>query len=192
MLNARCHVVLASASPRRKDLLQLLFREFEAVESGFDEDLEKRRFSKASQYAQANAALKAIAVSQRIDRPCLIVAADTIVVVEDRIFEKPADEREARDMMRLLNGKVHQVVTGVSVLDVCDGDGVDRIEPFEWDVDGYVSGFCDGMYRKRNVFRMHHFCETTNVEFALLSEKCIERYVSTREFRYGCISMLIG
>jgi len=70
---------------------------------------------------EANARAKRDAVAPRIGEPALVIAADTLVFLEERILSKPADLTEARHMLRALSGNTHQVVTGLAVVDTETG-----------------------------------------------------------------------
>jgi septum formation protein len=120
-------IILASASPRRKELLARLGLAFRVVESGLDEA--PWPGEKPASYALRNALDKARAVAARevpsSDTPTppypdtpirIILSADTIVVLGDRILEKPRDAADARAMLRDLSGREHEVVTGVCLL----------------------------------------------------------------------------
>ena len=104
-------MILASASPRRKELLSLLGFCFEICPSGVDEFSEHRS---PDLYVKDLAKLKGKDILQRQDGPNIIViAADTVVSLSDQILEKPKDIAEAEQMLSQLSGKVHQVYTGV-------------------------------------------------------------------------------
>ena len=105
-------VVLASKSPRRRELLYKIFADFEVAPSGVDENL----FDKSDplRFALAAAEAKARDVAER--RPsALVIAADTIVCLGDEIFGKPADRGEAEIMLARLSGRKHRVITGVAL-----------------------------------------------------------------------------
>ena len=107
------HLVLASASPRRRGFLHQLGYDFEVVKPETEE--KAKPGEGATEYVLRNAAEKAADVAGRVAAGAVVVAADTVVVREGRIMEKPADEEHAREMLRALGGHVHQVVTGVCV-----------------------------------------------------------------------------
>eukprot|EP00929_Paragymnodinium_shiwhaense_P001095 TRINITY_DN101312_c0_g1_i1.p1 TRINITY_DN101312_c0_g1~~TRINITY_DN101312_c0_g1_i1.p1 ORF type:complete len:372 (+),score=50.33 TRINITY_DN101312_c0_g1_i1:49-1116(+) len=116
-------VVLASGSPRRRELLQILGVKFDVVTSGFPEDLDKSKF-KASEYVVANAKEKCLAVARNIKdagtdasegKRVLIVGADTVIGLDEKILEKPGDAEEACAMLRSLSGRNHIVYTGLAV-----------------------------------------------------------------------------
>ncbi len=105
-------LVLASASPRRRDLLRDLGVRFTVQPSGVEETVDPTL--PPGEQAERVAARKAAHVADRL-RECLILAADTIVVRDGRVFGKPADREEAIRMLRALAGGAHEVVTGVCV-----------------------------------------------------------------------------
>ncbi len=113
-------VILASQSPRRRELLRRICSEFEVVPSGVDETLEAGRLAPAV----TNLALrKAEAVAQRVGRG-VVVAADTVVVIDDVVLGKPAGPDEAKAMLVRLRGRQHEVLTGVGLVDAGSGRAV--------------------------------------------------------------------
>lgn len=107
-------MILASASPRRRELLGQLGRAFEVIVSGLEEA--PWPGEKPASYALRNAGDKGREVLGRVEGDVAIVAADTIVVLGDRILEKPRDADEAKAMLRELSGREHEVITGLCVL----------------------------------------------------------------------------
>jgi len=110
-------IVLGSASPRRRELLENLGLDFEVVAADIDESV--RPDEEAAPYVARLASEKAAAVAARlgssIDDGLLVIAADTTVDIAGRILGKPEDEVEARSMLASLSGRTHQVHTGVTV-----------------------------------------------------------------------------
>ena len=106
-------LILASASPRRRELLSLLPVEFEVRPVDIDED--PGTASDPQIVARRLARLKAEA-ARLIDETSPILAADTIVWFEGRSIGKPADADEAREMLRMLRGKTHEVVSAVAFM----------------------------------------------------------------------------
>ncbi len=113
-------IVLASASPRRRALLEALGLAVEVVVSDAPE-MDSGAVPAA--IVEANARAKRDAVAARLDRPALIIAADTLVFLDEHVLSKPADKTEARAMLRRLSGNTHQVVSGVAVLDTAADSG---------------------------------------------------------------------
>ncbi len=117
-------IVLASASPRRKALLEALGLEFEVITSYVDEDLE----GLPDEVVTANARAKCRAVSGQLTSPALTIGADTIVVLDGHILGKPAGLDEARAMLARLSGRTHQVFTGLTVIDSAANRTVEAVE----------------------------------------------------------------
>ena len=105
-------LVLASASPRRAHILRTLDVAFEVKVSDVDETL--RPGETGLQAAERLAQAKAERVAATDARP--VLGADTVVVCEGRILNKPLSQEEAADMLRLLSGRSHQVVTGLCLV----------------------------------------------------------------------------
>lgn len=105
-------LILASASPRRKELLGLFHIPFEIRVADIDETMDhtKPPFDEVARVSR----LKALAVPREADD--IVIAADTIVVCEDKVLGKPKTEAEAFQMLSLLSGRDHQVMTGCTVL----------------------------------------------------------------------------
>ena len=108
------HLILASASPRRQELLRGLGLHFEIRTADIDESMDPARGA-AAEVARISRE-KALAVQKQAGDDVVIIAADTIVCVDDRILGKPHTKEEAAQMLRLLSGRTHQVRTGVTVL----------------------------------------------------------------------------
>ena len=150
-------IILASSSPRRVEILNTLLG-FQAavIPSAFPEDLDKSKYTPAD-YVQENARCKALEVYGKTRAangfpPSLVIGADTVVVLDGRILEKPADDDEAIAMLRSLSGREHEVLTGVALF------YGDETEP-----------------------RVQRFVETTTVRFAELSAEAIRAYVASGE-----------
>lgn len=108
-------LILASGSPRRKKLLTAAGWEFEALTAGIDESLKPGE--DPATYVQRLAQSKAEAVAAKLSRG-LVLGADTTVVVDDQILGQPVDDADAKRMLQLLNGKWHEVLTGVALVRV--------------------------------------------------------------------------
>lgn len=106
------NVILASQSPRRRELLGLLRIPFTVRVADIDEAMDPHG-DPASEVARVSA-LKANAIPRSADD--LVIAADTIVVCDGQILGKPRDEADAFRMLQLLSGRAHQVMTGMTVL----------------------------------------------------------------------------
>ncbi|MDA2916004.1 Maf family protein [Nitrospinae bacterium AH_259_B05_G02_I21] len=109
-------IILASNSPRRRDILERLGLPFEVVPAGLPEETDSAEaVDRPAQVAEALALAKADAVAD--DHPeALVLGADTLVCVGGRCLGKPADAAEARAMLEALSGRTHTVVTGVALI----------------------------------------------------------------------------
>lgn len=106
-------VVLASASPRRKELLSLIFNEYDIRPADCDEALPEG--IKAQEAVEYLSLIKNKATVEICDENSLVISADTVVAVEGEILGKPQDKEDARRMISLLSGREHQVFTGVTL-----------------------------------------------------------------------------
>jgi len=109
---------LASASPRRRELLSLFGRPFEVLPADIDET--NHGDAPADEFVQALSRAKARVAAQKAASG-LVIACDTIVVLDGRVLGKPGSPAEAREMLRALRGRPHQVMTAVTVLDAAGG-----------------------------------------------------------------------
>ncbi|XP_068818666.1 probable bifunctional dTTP/UTP pyrophosphatase/methyltransferase protein [Capricornis sumatraensis] len=154
-------VVLASSSPRRREILSNAGLRFEVVPSRFKEKLHKGSFAAPHAYAVETAKQKALEVADRMHQkdlraPDVVIGADTIVAVEGLILEKPVDKQDAYRMLSRLSGKEHSVFTGVAIAHCCTKDG---------QLDTEVS----------------EFYEETTVKFSELSEELLWEYIDSGE-----------
>lgn len=141
-------IILASASPRRAELLQLLRVTHEVMPADIDE--QQYQSEPALDYVQRMAHEKAIAVaSKEVGR--LVLAADTIVVVNQQVLGKPRDRLQAVHFLRQLSGKTHQVMTAVA-----------------------ITASADAMM-------VHSIVQTSRVSFMCLSDRQITDYVASDE-----------
>ncbi|BAQ11580.1 Maf-like protein [Bacillus sp. OxB-1] len=106
-------VILASGSPRRKELLGLLGFPFEVIPSHVSEDLAIDDMD-GRQYVEALAKEKTMAVAQLHDS-AIVIGADTIVSLDGRIYPKPDDAEEAKRFLEELSNNTHTVTTGVGI-----------------------------------------------------------------------------
>lgn len=114
-------IVLASESARRKTLLKQLGLKFiiipSLVEERLNPRLKPRGQAEALSLQKAEAAARKYREKKNDDSP-VIIAADTIVSIDDEVLGKPRDEKEAMQMLRKLEGKQHQVITGFTLIDI--------------------------------------------------------------------------
>lgn len=106
------NIILASSSPRRKELLKLIFSEFTIRPSDIIEDVPQD--IDCEHTAAYLASKKANSIIRQPND--LIIGCDTVVVAENRILGKPLNRDECREMLRQLSGKTHSVYTGVSII----------------------------------------------------------------------------
>jgi septum formation protein len=143
MSHLREKLVLASGSPRRAEILERAGWPHEIIIAGIDETVLPNE--EAAVYVQRLARSKAEAVASRL-KEGLVLGADTTVVVGNQILGQPVDEQDARMMLKLLNAKWHEVLTGVAVVRV---GGATRVahettrvrfaEMSETEIDWYIS-----------------------------------------------------
>jgi septum formation protein len=106
-------LILASASPRRAEILRTVGWPFEALAVDIDES--RRAGEEAAAYVERVARAKAEAAALRVPGST-VLGADTVVVIENEILGKPIDDEDARRMLRLLRDRWHQVLTGVALV----------------------------------------------------------------------------
>lgn len=106
-------LILASQSPRRRELLKLITPDFEVIPSSFDEN--SVPVEPADYYAERLARAKALTVA-RENPEAVVIGCDTVVLLAGRVLGKPADREDAREMLRFLSGRTHKVITGVSLV----------------------------------------------------------------------------
>ena len=144
-------IILASASPRRQEILKNIGLKFEILVSDADESKIDKKAVPVSIYVQELAMLKALAVAEKLkNKNALIISADTVVYLDGKILGKPKDEDDAKNMLKALSGKCHSVFTGVCVMDAKT-----------------LKSVCAN--------------EETKVYFKELSEERIDDYVRTKE-----------
>ncbi|MGE5587456.1 MAG: Maf family protein [Clostridia bacterium] len=137
-------LVLASASPARAEVLRQIGLRFDVVPSGIVEDMVDSGDPGESVAALALRKARHVARSQR---DALVVAADTVVVLDGEVLGKPADADDARNMLRRMAGRWHQVASGLAVVDARSGREASchevtlvRMADFSADaIDGYVA-----------------------------------------------------
>ena len=106
--------ILASKSPRRKQLLHRLLKKFIVESADIDESYPSN--IKFSQIPISIAQKKAITIQKKHDQDCCIIAADTIVVLNNQVLGKPQSHNEAVQMLKMLSNQTHRVITGVCIL----------------------------------------------------------------------------
>lgn len=107
-------IILASSSPRRKELLESVGIKFEIVSPTAEETMAGNE--DPENFALRVSVDKASSVSKRLDEGCVVIGADTVVVVDGEILGKPSDEDEAATMLNKISGREHSVLTAFSIL----------------------------------------------------------------------------
>ncbi len=146
-------VILASKSPRRVEYLKYIVPDFEAEPSDYEED--NSCHMAPEELVQMLARGKAADVAKKHSGDdCLIISGDTVVSIDGQILNKPKDENDARNMIRMLQGNTHQVCTGVCIIRQNEGISEEKV-----------------------------FFERTNVVISKMSEEEIEEYIASNEMR---------
>ena len=104
-------LVLASNSPRRKKILSDMKLQFEVIPSNYDEKIEDDTFS--YEKIEDIATQKCLDVVRRVDKESLVLAADTVVVLHNKVLGKPHTKENAYKMLQELSGETHMVVTSI-------------------------------------------------------------------------------
>lgn len=154
MMNKK--IILASASPRRRELMAQIGIEFEVRKSDAEEEADDIKPKKPADLVKRLSCLKAADVWQGLTeeerKNVLVIGADTVVSLDGKIMGKPADEAEALQMLSLLQGRLHQVYTGVTLI-----------------------------YERNSKYREKSFFEKTDVSMFTMSQEEIASYVATGE-----------
>ena len=158
------HLILASASPRRADLLAAAGIRFDVIAANVDETILPGEAADA--HVRRLAEAKARAVAPRAgERP--VLAADTVVVVDGGILGKPVDDTDSRRMLRLLSGRTHEVMTGVCLARRANSSASPARRP-RGSANGEARAYETGV-------------AVTSVEFAELCDQDIGWYVASGE-----------
>ena len=152
MKNSNYKVILASKSPRRKELLKQIGFEFDILVSEEEETVFEGEPEKTVMELSFQKALNVSKLVDTTNNKYLIIGADTVVSLGEIIMGKPYDEHGAKIMLRNLSGKTHQVYNGVTLLLV--------------DKNGTVN---------------HKFVQCTNVTMYDITDEEIDNYISTGE-----------
>ena len=114
-------IILASASPRRRELLSGAGYDFEVITSDVDENV---NVTDAKLLVRELALMKACDVAKKCGKNALVIGADTVVSINGEVLGKPKDWRDAKRMLKMLSGRTHQVYTGICVCDSESGKAV--------------------------------------------------------------------
>lgn len=107
-------IILASASPRRKELLTSMGLKFEVIPSTVEEKFDEE-FSNA--LIESLALSKARDVADKTVEPALVIGSDTVVVIDNKILGKPKDAEDAKLMLKMLSATEHKVVSAIAIID---------------------------------------------------------------------------
>lgn len=147
-------VILASKSPRRKELLSLITKDFEIIVSNADEkvspELSPEEKVKAIAEQKAEDVLSSMEAEQDLQEDFVIIGCDTIVVLDNEIYGKPKDKEDAIQMLKKFSNRTHEVMSGLCMI---------------FKINGQISKKID--------------CDTTMVHVKQLSEEEIERWLET-------------
>ncbi|XP_041970262.1 dTTP/UTP pyrophosphatase [Aricia agestis] len=146
------NIILASGSPRRKEMIENIGLKVHLCPSKFEEDLNPKNFASFSEFVEETALQKVLEVEKRLieekNIPDMVIGADTMVTLDGEMFGKPTTVQEAFDMLSRLSGRSHTVYTGVVV---------------------------------KTPQKTVKFTEKTNVVFGKVNEEQIKGYIATGE-----------
>lgn len=153
-----CKIILASGSPRRKEIFEQVGLDYEVVISGIEEYSDK---TIPHELVQDLSKQKAMAVYNQLvnkeelidDETYIIIAADTVVTLDNNVLGKPRDRQEAYNMIEGIQGKIHNVLTGVSII----------------------------ISRHKAIIKEKCFYEDTGVEIYSMTDKEISQYIDSSE-----------
>lgn len=147
-------IVLASGSPRRKELLNKLIENFDIITSDFNENIIKKSENNPEELVKKLSFAKANDVMQNLtkDTEFVIIAADTIVCINNKILGKPTDKTDAFKMLKKLSDNMHYVLTGMTVI-----------------------------INKNGTINKENICSKSTIYFKKLTEKEIIEYINTGE-----------
>ena len=148
-------IVLGSGSPRRLEIVTDMGLNVRVVTSSFAEDLDKTTFATPEEYVAATALAKGKDVASQTPQADLVIAADSVVIRDSTILEKPSSEEDAREKLRSLSGREHYVHTAVVLGSPSSAQGEE--DEIEWTTFGV----------------------STWVVFDELSDELIDAYVAT-------------
>lgn len=119
-------IILASGSPRRKELLEQAGYTFHIEVSDADENIKKEHPGNLVEELSWRKASAVAQLHQHSSENCIVIGADTVVVLDGKVLGKPADEADAERMLAELSGCTHQVYTGVALLKIAGGKVEER------------------------------------------------------------------
>jgi len=138
-------IILASSSPRRIELLKQIGLDFEIIPANIKEEFEEN--IEPGKYASEMSRQKALAVAEKVkgkyNRGTYVLGADTIVVVDNIILGKPEDEDHAQRMLKLLENKWHEVITGLTLINAETFKCITETEITRVKVPAFSKGFLE-------------------------------------------------
>lgn len=149
-VSMKYRIVLASGSPRRKEILSQIGASYDVMVSDCDE---RTDVTEPAELVRELSNRKAYAVAKDLTGPVIVLGADTVVAYRGTILGKPKDREDAKRMITMLSGNIHQVYTGVSLI-IKEATGESRVLTF---------------------------AECSEVEVNAMTERQIEAYLDTNE-----------
>ena len=138
-------IILASSSPRRKELLNSIGLRFDIIHPAVMEDKYRSPISPC-EYSLGISRKKGLSVCGNTDKEAIVISADTVVVSDSRVFGKPANEQEAFDMLSRLSSRTHEVITAFCLIKgdktELHSECVKTLVTFKplasWEIEGYI------------------------------------------------------
>ncbi|MGH7926777.1 MAG: Maf family protein [Candidatus Binatia bacterium] len=118
-------LILASTSPRRREILALLGLPFEVIAPRFQETIARHRSIEKEVLEFAREKARSVATDHRQG---IVIGSDTMIALGGKKFGKPANREDARRMLRAFSGKLHRIYTSVAILDGAGGPGLNIVE----------------------------------------------------------------
>ena len=165
-------IILASSSPRRRELLDQIGAKYEVRPSKADETIEG---TIPEEIVKELAARKGREVANYYEEEAVILSADTVVASEGKILGKPKDDEEAKEMIRKLQGKAHEVYTGVAIIMKFSKNKEVSKNVLEKKQDNCEK---EQLFEKEKIFAVE-----TKVKVRAMSELEIEQYIKTGEHK---------
>jgi len=137
-------LILASSSPRRREIFALLGLPFDVIEPAFDERVSADRSIRDEVLALALGKARSVALAHP---DAIVIGSDTMIALGGEKFGKPSDRNDARRMLLAFSGKTHEIFTGVAIIDRAGGAGLETVEQVDVDmrrlsvadIDGYLA-----------------------------------------------------
>lgn len=138
-------IILASSSPRRIELLKQIGIDFDIMPANIDED--SNGFFEAGQYAVEMSRRKALSVAEKlqdkVNKDTIVLGADTVVGIDGTILGKPVDENHACSMLKQLENRWHEVITGLTLVKPKTMEFISETEITKVKISSYPKGFLD-------------------------------------------------